>query len=129
MKQTPETVNALNLPTLNAKNVAGKYYSFFDSIEGAATIGKIFLLVRTSELKFRIRPINNEIKRNSIYRTNIVGISHMPYSLINKALKIKPNMKIQFYELMIPNNLNYLIKNRNKLIETILSIYEGTGVL
>ena len=129
IKQTTETVNALGISTLNVQNVAGKYYSSFDSLKTTAIIGKIFQLVRTNELKFTIRPIRNEIKKDSIYRTNIVGISYMPYSLINKALKVKPNIKIRFYELIIPNDLNFLIQNKNDLIEKILSINEWSDSL
>lgn len=129
IKQTVETIDALDISTLNIRNVAGKYYSYFNSLKASASIGKIFQLVRSNELKFRIRPIQNEIKKDSVYRTNIVGISHMPYSLINKALRLKPNIKIQFYELMIPNDLNFLIGNMNELIKTISSVYEGEDML
>ncbi len=125
IKQTPETVNALNVPTLNVQNVAGKYYSYFDTAERIATIGKIFHLVRSDELKFKIELITSELKKDCIFRANIVGVEHMPYSLINKILKVKPNKEIQFYELIIPNDLNYLIKNMNILTKEILSICDG----
>lgn len=122
IKQTTETVNALGIATLNVQNIAGKHYSSFEIIDNIVKIGKIFHIVRSDELEFKIIPITSTIKRNSVFRTNIVGVAHMPYSLISKTLKIKPNAKIQFFELIIPNDLNYLIRNKDNLIEIISSV-------
>lgn len=124
IKQTTETVNALGLSTLNVQNIAGKHYSSFGAVKNAVKVGKIFHLVRSNKLEFKIRPITSEMKKDSIFRANIVGIAHMPYSLISKTMKIKPNAKIQFYELMIPNDLNFVIQNKNELIKMFLSINE-----
>lgn len=124
IKQTTETVNALGLSTLNVQNVAGKHYLSFDSVTDAVKIGKIFHLIRSNEPEFKIRPITSEIKKDSIFRAHIVGIAHMPYSLISKTMKIKPSAKIQFYELLIPNDLNFVLQNKNELIKMFLSINE-----
>lgn len=123
IKQTTETVNALGISTLNVQNVAGKLYSSFDEVIGTAKIGKIFHLIRSNELKFRIRPITSQLKRDSIFKTNIVGISNMPHSLVSKAMKIKPDISIRFYELSLPNDLNYLVNKSDKLIKLILSCF------
>lgn len=122
VKQTTETVDALDITTLNIKNAAGKHYSSFEIVNGLATIGKIFHISRSNELKFEIKPILNELKKNSVFKSNIVGVDYMPYSLISKVLKVKTNEEIQFYDLVIPNDLNFLIRNKDDLIEKILYV-------
>lgn len=124
VKHTPETVEALKLKTLNVKNVAGKYYSSFDIFHSLLKINKIFHLVRTDNNEFDIRPINSNLIKNSVFRANIVGINHMPNSLISKVLKMKPDPHIDFYELLVPNDLNFLINNSDKLKELVVNCFE-----
>lgn len=124
VKHTPETVEALELKTLNVKNVAGKYYSSFDVSHSFLKINKIFHLVRTDNNEFDLRAINSNLIKNSVFRANIVGITHMPYSLVSKTMKIKPDPDIKFYELLIPNDLNFLISNSDKLKELVVNCFE-----
>lgn len=124
VKHTPETVVALKLKTLNIKNAAGKYYSSFDISHSFLKINKIFHLVRTDNNEFDLRAINSNLIKNSVFRANIVGITHMPYSLISKTMKIKPDPDIKFYELLIPNDLNFLINNSDKLKELVVNCFE-----
>jgi len=124
VKHTPETVVALKLKTLNIKNAAGKYYSSFDISQSFLKINKIFHLVRTDNNEFDLRAINSNLIKNSVFRANIVGITHMPYSLISKTMKIKPDPDIKFYELLIPNDLNFLINNSDKLKELVVNCFE-----
>ena len=123
VKHTPETVEFLKLKTLNVKNAAGKYYSTFDKHYSLLKINKIFHLIRTDN-KLAIRPINNILIKNSVFRANIVGINYMPYPLISKVLKINPSPNIDFYELLVPNDLNSLIKNSDKLKQLIVNCFE-----
>ena len=48
----------------------------------------------------------------------------MPYPLISKVLKINPSPNIDFYELLVPNDLNSLIKNSDKLKQLIVNCFE-----
>lgn len=124
VKQTPKTVKALNIKTLNVQNIAGKYYSSFDTSPSAAKIGKIFHLIRTEKKEFELKLVKSNLKKDSIFRANIVGISHMPYPLITKSLKVKPKSDVEFYELFIPNDLNCMIENREKLKNIIMNCYK-----
>lgn len=124
IKHTLQTVEALKLKTLNIKNAAGKYYSSFDPYLVHAKISKIFHIVRYDGEAFNLEPINNTLIKNNIYKTNIVGIDYLPHSLMAKAIKVKPDSNIEFYKLNIPNDLDYLIRESEKLKELILRSFK-----
>ena len=48
----------------------------------------------------------------------------MPHSLMAKAIKVKPDSNIEFYKLNIPNDLDYLIRESEKLKELILRSFK-----
>lgn len=124
VKQTVETVEALKLKTLNVKNVAGKYYSSFDISHSFLKIDKIFHLIRTDNNEFDLKPISSNLIKSSVFKANIVGITHMPHSLIYKAMKINLDPNIKFYELLVPNDLKFLINNSDKLKKLVVNCFE-----
>ena len=122
IKQTNETVRILNIHTLKDKNIAGKFYSIFNETIFSDEIKRIIHISRTNEKVFRLEKVTSELRKNNILRANIVGISHMPHELMVKALKTKHKINTKFYELFVPNDLEYLIKNvqeiKGKLLDT-----------
>lgn len=125
IKHTSETIEALRLKTLHTKNAAGKYYSYFEYSNAPTVINKIFHLSRTNEQQFHLKQIHNQIIINNIFRTNIVGCSHIPQPLLTKVLKMRPDPHIEFYELSIPNDLSFLINHSEALNNLILNSFEG----
>lgn len=119
-KQLPETVRALKLNSLNEKNIAGKIYTCFNCNVERASIGKIFHLNRTKENNFRVQKVTTDLNRNTIFRANIVGISYMPHQLILKSLKFNLQDNISIYELYMPDDLNYVVVNSDRLKNLIL---------
>ena len=124
VKQTSETVEALGLKSLNIKNAAGKYYSYFDNCYVPTEINKIFHLSRINNNQFLLKPIHNQLIKNNIFRANIVGCTHVPHSLLSKILKIRPDSRIEFYELSVPNDLNLLINGSETLKNLIINSFE-----
>lgn len=124
MKQTPETVQSLNTKTLNYRNVAGKFYVSFESETSLGEIRKIFHISRSDELAFTVRKITNRLKQNSIYKSNVVGIRHMPYGLLTNLFKINQE-NLEFYELFVPNDLTYLVAHSEELKRIIVSAFDG----
>ena len=125
IKHTTETVGALKLNTLDVKNITGKFYSLFDTSLSSGKISKIFHIVRTENKEFDLKQVKSDLIRNSIFMTNVVGISHMPYSLMSKSLKVKPEAEIDFYELFVPNDLNYIIENKEKIKCAFIKSFEN----
>ncbi len=124
LKQTPETVNALEIKTLDEKNVAGKFYTNFNSDLNTSKIKKIIQIVRTESDEFELKLATTHLKINNIFKTNIVGISHMPFCLIAKALKLNIDSNVCVYELFVPNNLKCLLENKIQLKELIINSFQ-----
>ena len=124
MKQTNETVNSLNTKTLNIQNIAGKFYVSFGNEAESGIVKKIFHISRSEEKSFVARKVTNKLRQNSIYKSNVVGITHMPYKLLSNSLKIHQN-NIEFYELFVPNDLHCVIDNSEELKRIIINSFGG----
>lgn len=120
-KQLPDTIKALNLSTLSEKNVAGKSYIRFPYTVGRAKIKNIIQLKRTKKYDFGLKKITTDMKKNSIFKTNVVGVSHMSHQLIFNILKLNLVSNIEFYELYIPDDLNFIVSNTEKLNDMLLN--------
>lgn len=124
MKQTPETVQSLSTKTLNSKNAAGKFYISFENEVNLGVIKKIFYISRSDRLTFTVRKVTNALRKNSIYKANVVGAGHMPYRLLTNLLKISQE-NLEFYELFVPNDLTYLVSHGEELKKIIMSAFDG----
>lgn len=123
LKQTASTTEILQLNTLNKKNAAGKYYLSFEKVFNSLEVSKIFHIIRTSDTQLNLKPVKSDLKKSSIFKTNIVGINYMPCSLMSKTLKFKAEKSIEFYDLYVPNDLNLLIKEKDKLKDIIIKSF------
>ncbi|MBE6798266.1 MAG: hypothetical protein E7525_00575 [Ruminococcaceae bacterium] len=121
IKQTPETVSHLNLNTLEEKNAAGKSYIKFENHIPFAKINAVFHVSRSNEPEFKVQRVTNSLTLNSVFKANLVGVSHMPHSLIVKSLDLKAPLDLTFYRLIVPNDLKCLIEHKENLKTLLLN--------
>lgn len=120
VKQLPETMELLNLSSLSRQNIAGKTYTKIKSINEQGIVKLIIQIRRTNEEKVCLRKIIGRMEKNNIFKSNIVGASYMSHELIAEMLKINFPEQVEFYEMCVPDDLEYVIKNINEISAVIL---------
>lgn len=104
------------------RNAVGKQYIELDTDFKPRVVGAFIRISRTNE-SIKLKKVTSKIAQRAIIFDNIVGLNYFSPVMLKKALKKVETINIPVFTLEVPDDLDQLVMERDKILNMIKELF------